>query len=81
MPRHFEILQAVTAEIASLAKQQITAAKDASFRGWEPADATAYEDRSQRLAVLRSALADIARMPDAQNGAENMDTGLGNDSP
>jgi len=77
VPEHFESLKAITAEIAGLARQQIKAAKDASFGGWGSVEAAAYEERSQRLAVLRSALAETAKMP---ADTLNMNSGLGNRS-
>ena len=77
VPEHFESLKAITAEIAGLARQQIKAAKDASFGGCGSVEAAAYEERSQRLAVLRSALAETAKMP---ADTLNMNSGLGNRS-
>ena len=77
MPDHFERLKEITAEIAALAKQQIKAAKDASFGGWGPVETAAYEERSQRLAVLRSALADLAKLP---ADTPNRNTGVANRS-
>ena len=77
MSDHFASLKEITAEIAALAKQQIKAAKDASFGGWGPVETAAYEERSQRLAVLRSALAELAKLP---ADTPNMNTGLANRS-
>jgi hypothetical protein len=43
----------LTAEINELLRLQIKAVKDATFIGWDAAERAAYEERTQRLALLR----------------------------
>jgi hypothetical protein len=45
------------AEISALMKKQTKATEDATFLGWNPAEAVAHEERHERLVWLRRQLA------------------------
>ena len=47
----------IQAELGELSKQQIRAVKDATFVGWETTELAAYDERAQRMKLLRTQLA------------------------
>jgi len=47
----------VTAELLKLSLQQATALQDATFLGWNPARLEAYQERGDRIVLLRRELA------------------------
>jgi hypothetical protein len=47
----------LTAELLQLTKQQHKALEDATFLGWQPGQVEAYQQRGERVSLLRQRLA------------------------
>ena len=59
----------LTAELLQLTQQQLKALQDATYLGWQPGQLQAYQDRGERVSLLREKLAAVialGSMPNAQ---------------